>query len=105
MEGILNENDSSRIAYIIQANVLPQLEHNAFMQGTPHILQKANVCQDGDAWCCSIGENPMVGVFAYGSTPEKACQAFDDLWYKGNAPNPSTVKEESGKAKYVTLDL
>ena len=83
MDGILNDNDSGRIAYMIEANILPTLEKNAFNAGRPHILQKAQVQQDGNAWVCSIGPNPMVGVSGYGDTPEKACAAFDDIWFKG----------------------
>ena len=83
MDGILNDNDSGRIARIIQANILPTLEQNAFDAGRPHIMQRARVYQDGTAWVCSIGENPMVGVYGYGDSPAKACVAFDDIWFKG----------------------
>jgi hypothetical protein len=57
----------------------------AYEMQRPSVVFKPEVFQDGDAWCCLLGENIQVGVVGFGDTPDKACAAFDQVWHNGNA--------------------
>jgi hypothetical protein len=48
----------------------------------PSTLLKPNIVRDGNAWCASIGSNPMEGVYAFGDSPEDAMKNFDKEWVK-----------------------
>ncbi len=48
----------------------------------PHVIHKAKIMKDGNAWCCILGDLPT-GVVGFGDTPEKACAEFDFVWVKG----------------------
>lgn len=79
MDGILNANDSDHIRNCM-VDVINTWAWTAQLNGSPHVIYKAKVVQDGNAWCASVGENPMEGVFAYGDTPQQACEEFDKAW-------------------------
>lgn len=46
----------------------------------PCVIHKPRISRDGNMWEVLLGDNPMVGVVAYGETPEKAMRAFDKAW-------------------------
>jgi len=48
----------------------------------PHVIHRAEVKQDGDMWCCILGDLPT-GVVGFGTTPKKACDEFDRVWHEG----------------------
>lgn len=48
----------------------------------PHVIHGAQVMQDGNQWCCILGDLPT-GVVGFGDTPEKACAEFDRVWRDG----------------------
>lgn len=49
----------------------------------PHVIHKAKIYQDGNEWCCILGDLPT-GICGFGSTPKKACDEFDRIWNQGN---------------------
>ncbi len=49
----------------------------------PHVIHNAKVFQDGDMFCCLLGENIQIGICGFGKTPEKACAEFDRIWRDG----------------------
>lgn len=48
----------------------------------PHVIHGAHVYQDGDQWCCILGDLPT-GVVGFGDTPQQACAEFDRIWQYG----------------------
>lgn len=48
----------------------------------PHVIHGAEVKQDGDMWCCILGDLPT-GVVGFGKTPKEACDEFDMVWREG----------------------
>lgn len=48
----------------------------------PHVIHNAKIKQDGNQWCCILGDL-MTGVVGFGDTPEKACNEFDRVWIQG----------------------
>ncbi len=48
----------------------------------PHVIHRAEIKQDGDQWCCILGDLPT-GVVGFGGTPEQACAEFDKVWREG----------------------
>lgn len=48
----------------------------------PHVIHNATVMQDGNQWCCILGDLPT-GVVGFGDTPKEACQEFDRVWEQG----------------------
>jgi len=49
----------------------------------PSVLMRPQVYREGSQWCALYGEDLMLGVAAFGSTPEAACAAFDKVWREG----------------------
>lgn len=49
----------------------------------PHVIHNTNIVQDGNQWCCILGDLPT-GVVGFGNTPKEACQEFDRVWEQGN---------------------
>lgn len=49
----------------------------------PHVIHNAKVFQDGDEFCCLLGENIQVGICGFGKTPKEACDGFDRIWVEG----------------------
>ncbi|MDU7710494.1 MAG: hypothetical protein E7J94_24885 [Clostridium sp.] len=49
----------------------------------PHVIHGAQIMQDGNQWCCILGDLPT-GVCGFGNTPEEACAEFDRIWIQGN---------------------
>lgn len=48
----------------------------------PHVIHNAQVMQDGNKWCCILGDL-ATGVVGFGETPKDACAEFDRIWNKG----------------------
>ncbi len=48
----------------------------------PHVIHNAQVIQDGNQWCCILGDLPT-GVARFGDTPEKGCTEFSRIWRQG----------------------
>jgi hypothetical protein len=46
----------------------------------PHVIHNAKVYQDGDEFCCLLGENIQEGICGFGRTPREACNEFDRIW-------------------------
>jgi hypothetical protein len=49
----------------------------------PHVIHNAKVFQDGNQYCCLLGENIQVGICGFGKTPKAACDDFDSIWIEG----------------------
>ncbi len=49
----------------------------------PHVIHNAKIFQDGDMFCCLLGDNIQIGICGFGETPEKACLEFDRIWREG----------------------
>lgn len=61
----------------------------------PSILYQPRIFLDGTEWCCLLGENPQVGVCAFGKTPYEATNNFDYYaWY--GKPVPQSKQAEGG---------
>lgn len=48
----------------------------------PHVIHGAQIAQDGNQWCCILGDL-QTGVVGFGDTPERACAEFDKVWREG----------------------
>lgn len=59
-------------------NYMYQCERTA-----PHVIHNAAIMQDGNQWCCILGDLPT-GVVGFGNTPKEACAEFDRVWEQGN---------------------
>lgn len=46
----------------------------------PSVLYRPTLTRDGNQWCAIYGDNLQVGVVAFGDSPEKAMEAFDEAW-------------------------
>lgn len=52
----------------------------------PHVLMRPEVYPDGNQWCALYGKDLMMGVCGFGDTPQAACAAFDEAWFKQKLP-------------------
>lgn len=59
-------------------------EDLACAQTAPHVIYKPKIYLDGNEWCALLGDDIATGICGFGSTPEKACEAFDQVWAHGN---------------------
>lgn len=54
----------------------------------PSVMLKVYVLREGNMWSASLKHpkevNMVEDVIAFGETPDKACLAFDKLWYEGD---------------------
>lgn len=46
----------------------------------PSVLYRPALMADGNMWCALYGKDAQSGVAAFGETPEKAMEAFDEAW-------------------------
>lgn len=51
-------------------------------RSAPHVIHNAEIKQDGNQWCCILGDF-MTGVVGFGETPQRACDEFDRIWEYG----------------------
>lgn len=49
----------------------------------PHVIHNAEIKQDGNQWCCILGDL-MTGIVGFGNTPREACNEFDKVFEQGN---------------------
>ena len=57
-----------------------QMYANACDAGTPFVRLRPSMQIDGDQWCALYGDNLQDGVAAFGATPSKAEEAFNQAW-------------------------
>lgn len=61
-------------------------EHEALSIRITHDLVaslRCRVFQDGDMFCCLMGEDLQSGLAGFGPTPQKAVDDFEALWWTG----------------------
>lgn len=75
----MNRNDSDWVAHRMHdsiCNIESELSR-------PSAMFKPRIFQDGDRWCALYGEDLMIGVAAFGNSPEEAARRFDAVWLTG----------------------
>lgn len=60
----------------------------------PSVLFRPTIMADGDKWCALLGDDLAVGVSGFGDTPDEACAAFDQAWWKGKTPAAMLAAEK-----------
>lgn len=60
-----------------------EFERTQMILRQPHVYMRPSIFQDGDKWCCLMGNDMMIGVVAFADTPEKAAEAWDLVWLNG----------------------
>lgn len=51
----------------------------------PHAYMCPKIYRDGNKWCALYGDDLMMGVGAFGNTPQQAAESWDLVWINGNA--------------------
>jgi len=49
----------------------------------PHVYMRPKIYHDGSSWCALYGDDLMMGVAAFGNTPQQAAEAWDLVWMNG----------------------
>lgn len=59
----------------------------------PSVMYKPRIFQDGNMWCCLLGDDLQSGVAGFGDTPNNACIAFDQAFMSGKC-SPVLTREK-----------
>ena len=83
----MNDNDSARmlneyIGYLYDKKMM-DYEYQCERMAPHNMLSDVKIFQDGNQWCCIIGEFPYECIVSFGDTPKKACDEFDRIYYNG----------------------
>lgn len=63
----------------------------------PSVLYRPRLFQDGNAFCCLLGDDIAIGVCGWGASPAEAVRDFDAVWYRaakvpGATETPTTCE-------------
>ena len=75
---LLNQGDSNRIT----AECVDAIQRVSYEYMRPSVIFCPRIYQDGNQWCCLLGENLQEGIAAFGNTPDEATRNFDLVWRK-----------------------
>lgn len=92
--------DAARNAFDISWHIeaiKTELVSVAHQMQRPSVLFRPTVMPDGDKWCALLGDNLQEGIAGFGDTPEEACVAFDQAWWKGRTPAAVLAAKGAGE--------
>lgn len=70
------------------------VHERAYELNRPFMRYGARVYQDGNAFCCCLGDYTPNAIAGFGDTPDEACREFDKAWYaKAPAQEPGEGSE------------
>lgn len=75
---MLNQGDSNRIT----AEFIDAIQRVSYEYMRPSVIFRPSIYQDGQQFCCLLGENLQEGIAAFGNTPDEATRNFDAAWHK-----------------------
>jgi len=75
---MLNQGDNNRIT----AEAVDAIQRVSYEYMRPSVIFRPKIYQDGNQFCCLLGENIQEGITAFGNTPDEATRNFDNCWYK-----------------------
>ena len=67
---------------LVTAEFVEAIQRVSYEWMRPSIIFRPVITLDGDQFCCLLGSNPQEGIAGFGDTPDQACRAFDEAWYK-----------------------